>query len=198
MLKTLPLFAFLLSLFFASPALADETKYFGSVQGNILKRISYEDAEGKHLVLLTHTGIFQTKPDPEMICTNGDLYAYGFDVLDDSLMPTFTMHDFVHDCETSETLEFSRDSPVITDLDKNGLSEVWIVYYVGCRGDVSPVGMKLLMYEKGKKHAMRGLTFVHVDDLDLGGTYKEDANFLKAPKVIRQFADKLWKKNMRQ
>ncbi|MCR5563909.1 MAG: hypothetical protein K6F46_11205, partial [Desulfovibrio sp.] len=86
----------------------------------------------------------------------------------------------------------------ITDLDGNGVSEVWITYYVSCHGDVSPDGMKVLMYEGGKKHALRGETFLHVDGMDMGGSYKADPAFNEAPAPIRRFADELWRRNMRR
>ena len=126
-------------------------------------------------------------------------YASGYEGFTTTLKDKLNnLYTFIHDCFTSATCEFSSDSPVITDLDKNGIQEVWMTVYIGCRGDVGPVGMKILMYENGKKYALRGETFVHVDDMDLGGTYKADPEFTKAPAVFLQFADRLWQKNKNQ
>ncbi len=188
----------------AAPAFADGGVHplqgDSGVQGKLWKETSYTDSRGRHMVILTHTGLYQSRPDaanPDFICGNGDLYAYGYDN-DGAASPTLVwrIHDYVHDCGTSATAEFSQDSPVITDLDGNGVSEVWITYYVGCRGDVSPEGMKILMHEGGKKYALRGETFVHVDGMDLGGVYKADPAFAAAPAAFRQFAGQLWRKNM--
>lgn len=190
----------------AVPAFADGGDHplqgYRETQGKLWKKTPYTDSRGRHMVILTHTGLYQSRPqpaDPDFICGNGDLYAYGYDN-DGATPPTLAwrMHDYVHDCETSATADFAPDSPVITDLDGNGISEVWITYYVGCRGDVSPEGMKILMYEGGRKYALRGETFVHMDGMDLGGTYKADPAFSAAPAAFRQFADQLWRKNMRR
>ena len=54
--------------------------------------------------------------------------------------------------------------------------------------------MKILMYENGKKYAMRGETFVHADGMDLGGRYKADEAFASSAPVFRQYADQLWQK----
>ena len=173
---------------------------YREVQGKLWKKKNYTDSRGKNLVILTHTGLYTSKPtaDPNFICSNGDLYAYGY-TNDSAVPPTllWRMHDYVHECETSARVEFSKDSPIITDLDGNGISEVWITYYIGCHGDVSPDGMKILMYEGQKKYALRGETFVHVDGMNLGGKYKADSAFASAPAAFRQFAHKLWQKNMR-
>ncbi|MBQ9405404.1 MAG: hypothetical protein IJU37_01535 [Desulfovibrio sp.] len=187
---------------YAVPASADGHPLQGyrEAQGKLWKKTPYTDSLGRHMVILTHTGLYQSRPgDPDFICSNGDLYAYGYDNEGSATpMLSWRMHDFVHDCETSATAEFARDSPYITDLDGNGVSEIWIIYYVGCHGDVSPDGMKILMYENGKKYALRGETFVHVDGMDMGGRYKADPAFNQAPAAFRQFADQLWRKHMRR
>ena len=130
-----------------------------------MKKISYTDTLGTHTVILTQTEVFSTTPnssDPDFICGNQEINAYGYLSSMENAKPSLSwrMHDFVHDCEASASCEFAGVSPQVTDLDGNGVSEVWLVYYIGCRGDVSPIGMKILMYENGKKYAMRGETFV--------------------------------------
>ncbi len=176
---------------------------FPEVQGPIFKKISYTDSTGKNDLVLTQTESYPSTPNPsqpDFICGNQEINAYAYSKSIDSTKPSlmWRMHDFVHDCETSATCEFAKDSPVVTDLDGNGVSEVWLVYYIGCRGDVSPIGMKILMYEGGKKHALRGETFVHVDGMDMGGSYQADQAFAAASPVFRKYADQLWQKYKKQ
>ena len=45
------------------------------------------------------------------------------------------------------------DSVKITDLDGDGLAEVWLAYEMWCKGDVSPSKLKVIMYEGSRKHA---------------------------------------------
>lgn len=200
----LPLFFSVICFAFtSSTVLAGSVSGFPDVQGPLLKKISYTDSTGQNDVLLTQTESYASTPDasqPDYICGNQEIHAYGYRKSMESAKPSLVwrMHDFVHDCEASATCEFAKDSPVLTDLDGNGISEVWLIYYIGCRGDVSPLGMKILMYEGGKKYALRGETFVHVDGMDLGGTYQADEAFTSASPVFRQYADQLWQKHKKQ
>ncbi len=205
-MKSAAFFVLAAFVLISASALADGGDHplqgYAGTQGKLWKKTPYTDSRGRHMVVLTHTGLYQSRPDPaypDNVCGNSDIFAYGYDD-DGAAAPTLAwkMHDYVHDCETSATAEFSQDSPVITDLDGNGVSEVWITYYVSCHGDVSPDGMKVLMYEGGKKHALRGETFLHVDGMDMGGSYKADPAFNEAPAPIRRFADELWRRNMRR
>lgn len=172
---------------------------FPEVKGTILKSVPYTDKGARHVVILTQED-YPSRPnrdDPDFICGNADVRAYGYN-LEGTSGPVWRMHDFVHDCEASATAEFSTDSPFVTDVDGNGLSEVWLVYYVSCKGDVSPDGMKILMYEGGKKHALRGETFMHVDGQDMGGQYTADPAMRAAPQAIRHYADQLWQQHKRR
>lgn len=171
---------------------------FNNIKGKLEKKVTFVDAKGINDVILTHSGMYPSNPNEEEGPCNNDLHAYGFITRGGQSRTLWQMHDFVHDCEASADAEFSPDSPVITDLDEDGISEIWLTYYVGCRGDVSPIGMKILMYEDGKKYALKGETFVHVDGMDLGGSYKADPAFENAPERFRRFANRLWHKNKRQ
>ena len=166
---------------------------------SVVRSVPYQDATGAHRVVLRHTGFLQGRPDPrypDIIAVSAELRAYDLALgPDGSRREVWRMRDFVLNCTESATLEFSSESPIITDLDRNGYAEVWLVYYTGCRGDVSPENMKILMYEAGVKHAMRGQTFVHVDGMDMGGRFREDAAFANAAPPIRRFAHDLWMRN---
>jgi hypothetical protein len=79
------------------------------------------------------------------------------------------------------------------------MGEVWIMYTTVCHGDVSPGDMKIIMYEGKQKFAMRGHDKVQVSEKDFdGGDYKFDQAFNAGPKAFRDFAVKLWNKNIMQ
>ena len=184
-----------LSEVFAANTLAP----YRGVQGSLLKKIPFKDASGDYTLILTQKEYIENDyPDDSSMClTNLDLYAYAFKEMGDGLPKRlFYMHDFVHNCIASTTAEFTADTPVITDLDNNGHAEIWLIYYISCHGDVSPDGLKILMYEDGKKHARRGQTFVHVDGMNMGGKYKDDPAMQQAAPVFKDFANELWKKHM--
>jgi hypothetical protein len=90
---------------------------------------------------------------------------------------------------------FQKNLVRLTDLNKNGIPEIWMVYKTYCKGDVSPSTMKLIMYEGKQKYAMRGSSKVRVSVKDFaGGEYKFDKAFEASTSAIKKFAQQLWKK----
>lgn len=84
----------------------------------------------------------------------------------------------------------------MTDLDKNGVAEVWVMYKNSCHGDVSPVPTKIIMYEANKKCALRGESRVKVSAIDyIGGSYTLDESFKNRPLIFKNYAEKLWTQN---
>ena len=112
---------------------------------------------------------------------------------------TWRVQDFVKDCELDLKANFIKNSFAVTDLDKNGKAEVWIMYETICTGDISPSTMKIIMYEDEKKYAIRGKRKAKISATEyIGGEYTFDEAFKKAPKVFRQYAINLWKTNIMQ
>ena len=101
--------------------------------------------------------------------------------------------DFVNDCEFDLSLDVSWAQATVTDLDNDGVGEFAFTYVLGCRSDVSPLTMKLLMYEGSSKYALRGTNRVRVSDKDFeGGTFEVDAAFKKAPASFLEHAKAQW------
>jgi hypothetical protein len=95
-------------------------------------------------------------------------------------------------CEFDNDLQFLDKSLTISNLDKNNYAEITFLYKIGCRSDVSPIGLKLMVIENGNKAAIRGNTVPRGF-----GFPKEkvtDAAFKKLPKAIQDQANKLWDK----
>lgn len=75
------------------------------------------------------------------------------------------LQDSVSDCPVDLILGPAPNSTTVTDIDHNGQSETTVVYALGCRGDVSPDDMKLVMHEGATKYALRGFTVVQFDSI---------------------------------
>ena len=86
-----------------------------------------------------------------------------------------------------------------TDLDHDGLAEIWSMYHLTCTSDVSPQQMKIIMYEGDQKYALRGeeLLTVQYDDSQSreGGDGQLDKAFKNGPEAFRIFAATLWQKH---
>ncbi len=166
--------------------------------GKLKKGIQWKDEVGDHLVILSESGYHRNEKFKHASDDSSDieLFAYHFS-FDKNHSQVWKMYDFVADCPVDIEAEFYPRFPIITDLDKNGIAEVWIMYKVGCHGDVSPVNLKLIIYEGNKKYAMRGENKVQVGaDEYIGGEYTMDKSFESAPSQFRNYAIHLWKKNI--
>jgi hypothetical protein len=99
--------------------------------------------------------------------------------------------DKYEDCEFDNMTRFLEDASQVTDLDNDGLGEVWFAYVADCASDVSPLTTKLLGLENGDKYIIRGT----IDFAGLTpGTKKVDASLKKGPKEFAAHADQLWAK----
>jgi len=156
----------------------------------------------KNIVFITETGIFQDKKFKHEFeyGRDAELFCYSYNLNSNSL--NWKIYDFVADCPVDIVAGFIDNTFKITDLDKNGIAEIWMMYKTGCHGDVSPSEMKIIMYEGSQKFAMRGENKVQfgIDDNGKpqfnGGNYMLDKNFENAPEVFKTYAKNLWSKNM--
>ena len=179
---------------------------------NIPKGIKYEGAMrdamywrdnfGEHIVITSETGPYSI--DSEGISRSAELFAYHFALNSGIAKQTWKVYDFIKSCSVDMEVKFVKNAIVqntqqISDLNNDGIMEVWLIYTLQCAGDVSPSKMKIIMYSGNKKFAMRG--FSKLFDVlgfgtELGGDFEFDNEFLAGPKVFVEYADFLWKKNM--
>jgi hypothetical protein len=202
-MKILP---FLFSFLVITPCLAqvkltklDKKIIPASIQytGKIIDAVRWTDNSGDHIVITTETGEIDGKDKEGTDNRSAFLYAYQYVIKQDSTTLKWKLADFVKECQFDITAGFVKNSFSVTDLDKNGEAEIWLMYRTVCRSDVSPADMKIIMYEAGKKHAMRGTNKVKVSETDFtGGEYSFDEAFKKAPDAFRKHAEQLWKKNI--
>jgi hypothetical protein len=165
-------------------------------KGEIKEAIQYTDKEGTHTVITTEDEtIKKVDGDDQRL---DELYAYCYLQKGSSVTLLWKLYDFAGPCDVDVEAAYT-DKAYVTDLDNNGVAEVWLTYLEACKGDVSPSDMKIIMHEGAKKFAMRGTTRVKINATDhMGGEYKFDEVFKAAPQSFRDYAAKLWKKNMNE
>ena len=196
---------FLLSLFLTQACLAqfnltklDKSFIPKSVQytGKIVQAVRWTDNTGDNIVILTKTDKTQSKNAHDDSYSDGALYAYHYLVSGDSTKQTWKVSDYVKECPVDMFLYFVDKTFAVTDLNKDGKAEMWIMYKVSCQGDVSPVPMKIIMYQDNKKFALRGTTRVEPSpNRFMGGEFSFDEAFKNAPAAFRQYAEQLWKEH---
>jgi hypothetical protein len=166
-------------------------------EGKIRNAVRWTDAAGDNIVITSETGAAKAKDASDESEQDAALYAYHYIMAGDSVRLTWKVNDHSKACPVDINVNFIKNSFAVTDLDKNGKAEVWLMYRIACRGDVSPAVMKIIMYEDDKKYAVRGTNKVKVSEREYsGGAYKMDEAFEKAPEAFRIYAAALWKKNI--
>ncbi len=161
--------------------------------GHIINAVKWSDSLGVNYVITTETGEINRKENETGSCSDASLYAYHFIVNNDSAKLIWRIYDFNNACPFDLDLHFIDKTFAVTDLDKNGICEVWIMYKNSCYSDVSPAQTKIIMYEGRKKYALRGESRVRISTTEfLGGNFTLDDNFKTGNIFFRQFAEKLW------
>lgn len=165
-------------------------------QGQIVNTAQWPDKLGDNLVILTETGIRESDTPNDNGNRSAALYALHYLLSKDSLQLAWKVYDFINDCPVDLQAAFVKNTFAVTDLNHNGVAEIWMMYKVTCQGDVSPVPMKIIMYEGKQKYAARGNTKVKVSATEyMGGGYVFDDAFKTGPAIFRQYADALWQKH---
>lgn len=174
-------------------------------EGTVKKAVRWNDKAGDHIVILSETGIYvNNKFKHENEGGDAELFAYHFMVQNDSAVQAWRIYDFIADCPVDIEASFIENSFRVTDLNNDGISEIWVMYKTVCHGDVSPSDMKIIMYQGAQKFAIRGQTKVF-DGTDekgkkhySGGDFTIDKAFTEGPAAFLSFAKAMWKKNIMQ
>ncbi|MCX6180376.1 MAG: hypothetical protein NT150_00420 [Bacteroidetes bacterium] len=165
-------------------------------KGEFVDGFKWKDSEGEKLVFITETGEYPTPTNKEY-STDAELYAYCYLKHGNDYVLSWKVQDFYHECPPIDlTVKFISGALQVTDINENGLAEIWLMYKLACRGDVSPAVMKIVMYEGKQKYAVRGRNRVRYNQNEfLGGENKFDTMFEKH-RDFKVFADSLWMKNI--
>ena len=103
------------------------------------------------------------------------------------------------ECVNNPVAEFVREAFTITDLDVDGVAEIWLMYIKSCKGDVSPENMFLRMYADEEVYTLaRETRLVLSNDYSVGGEYAMDDNFLhqNTPPAYMSIIQKPFGKNI--
>lgn len=169
-----------------------------AISGHPVAYMSYADVSGKHKVVLAESEITKGKgydekadflPRDKQI----DAYDFVYDPAAGSWQKKWKIHDFYAGCEYDIDVKFIKNMVRITDVDNDGYKEVWVPYIVNCSSDVAPIPFKVIMYENGVKHSLRGTSRVQIEENKFeGGFYSEGDAMKGASKEIRAYGKKFW------
>lgn len=164
------------------------------VKGTIINGSRWTDRNGDNYVVLAQVSKERTAEDVYMKSITLTAYHYA-DFNSGTYREVRKVQDFTRDCEYNNIAAFLPATLSVTDIDKNNLGEVTFMYKLGCKSELSPDDLKLIMMENGVKYAVRGESIVYMGDMKLGGKKEIDKSFNNAPQAFLNFANELWDRN---
>jgi len=168
-------------------------------KGSIKEAIRWTDKFGDNIVITSETGEYQSKSRKEDTFRDAELFAYHFIIKKDTIVQIWKVYDFINECPVEIEANFINNTLQVTDLNDDNIGEIWLMYKKVCHGDVSPSDMKVIMYQGQQKYEMVGQKkIVMADKKTYGGDYKFDKAFIDGPTIYKDFAKKLWDKNIMQ
>ena len=173
-------------------------------EGKINNSSTWKDKEGEHISFTTETGQYISKKFKHEEYNEGsDAEVFGYHFIkvktDKEYKLVWKINDYILDCNVDIEASFIKNTFQITDLDQNGIAEIWMMYKTVCHGDVSPFTMKVIMHDGAVKYSMRGTNKVQPAENEfIGGEYTFDKNFKNGPDLFLKFAQDLWNKNILQ
>ena len=196
------IFCFTFSETINEVSLPKEIKYSGKLRDSI----TFTDSLGVHILITSELETDRNNNDM------GSSFLFAYDYLrkgnNSSYKLNWKLEDGEKDCPLDYFSKFT-DTPSITDLDKNGIKEVTMVYTKTCTGDISAQEYKVIMRENQNKYGLRGTTFDPISKGEPGENpccavenaynplvddvkYQNENDFKKAPKEFLDYAKKLW------
>lgn len=178
----------------------DDIPKYIDFRGTVVEALKWNDAVSEKILIQTVTGQFNWKDYEEnsknyMIQDKSELYAYLFEKKhnEDKFNFSWKIYDYKECFGVDWFTGFIPKATTITDINKDGITEITIPYVLICRGGMDPGTMKIIMYENGVKYALRGLTMVGgcEGQYSYGGEYLASDN-LKSSKSFMSFLTKRW------
>lgn len=94
-------------------------------EGNVESASRWTDSLGDNIVVLTKAGIYQSKKFKyENDGSDAELFAYHYIVKQNIAELTWKVYDFIKDCPVDIEASFIKNIFQVTDLNKDGVSEI--------------------------------------------------------------------------
>lgn len=165
-------------------------------KGAVKEVLSWSDHSGEHVVFTAQTKNYHTTdPEyPDSYLQNQEIACYYYTKQDENYVLKWKIYDFSLDCPVDATAHFLKNSLQKTDLDQDGEPEIWTVYRIACKSDVSPSETKIILYEGNKKYKIAGESRVNIGNNEFYGGEIKQINGFENHSAFLGFAKTLWEK----
>lgn len=162
------------------------------VSGKAERWVSWQDDKGDNVAVFSSDSKEKMKKDGERLLSKG-IYVTVFTGKNGKLKRVREVRELANACMFDLTNEVRETSVGVTDLDADGVGELTFAYVTGCRSDVSPLTMKLVVLEGADKNILRGTTRLNPGDGWVGGEFTAEFG-KRAPATFLEHATKMWTK----
>ncbi|UOX33929.1 hypothetical protein LXD69_00085 [Flavobacterium sediminilitoris] len=177
----------------------DEIPKYLEFRGTVVEALRWNDALGENILIQTVTGHFNWKDYDEnltdfMLQDKSELFAYLFRKKrsENEFSRVWKLYDYNKCYGVDWFTGFIPKATTITDIDKDGISEITLPYVLICRGGMDPGEMKIIMYEDNVKYALRGTTMLMCKSKEHYGGEFEPSDNLKKESTLYDFLKKRW------
>jgi hypothetical protein len=162
-------------------------------KGNFVTAQKWKDDNGMNLFIISNKvvyGNYSSNPVQKKI------YASHYLLEPDTFSTVWKLRDYLPCQGTDLTLRYREKYARITDLDSNGIAELWVIYMKKCGGGPGGGVQKIIMHENEKTYALRGTIFSWKGaESGMGpdtGKFKYNDLFAAGPEVFLNYAKKFW------
>src|SRR5690606_3137542 len=177
----------------------DDIPKYLEFRGTVVEALRWKDNASEKILVQTVTGQFNWKDYEEnskeyMIQDKSELYVYLFEQKqnDNKFNFSWKIYDYTECFGVDWFTGFIPKATTITDLDKDGITEITIPYVLICRGGMDPGVMKIIMYEDGIKYALRGSTMLMCESKNPYGGENSASENLKTQPLFQNLLNQRW------
>ncbi len=154
------------------------------IEGEIVAGRVWTDANGENVLVLSQIKE-ESFSDEEGPSSETRLLAKHFVNNAGNYSLQWELNELESGCGFENRAAFSSSLLAVTDLDKNSLAEITVVYRLGCSSELSPDPLRLLLIENGKQHKISGTTIADFGEWKDGGKTFVDPSFEKLNEAQR-------------
>jgi len=163
-----------------------------SYSGYVVYSARWKDKAGEHVFIATETGVTNTTDSSGSILKNA-LFTAKHYLINDSTTLTWTESDSVMNCAHTLQAGFVQSQFNITDMDKDGVAEVWMMLKTACHSDVSPANLQLVIREREQRYTMIGTEKTRLSKNDvIGGEFTINNDFREGQELFLNKAKNVW------
>ena len=164
-------------------------------EGELIQTVSWVDLSGKNTLVISGKPAYPIDADMR----RAELHVYAFVTPDDLPYPQWLLQEVVDSCYCDCAVELAESPIPIHDVDKDGIAEVFLMYFLNDLCDASPMFTKLTVASGKNMYVLEGYTRRFLAP-GLPGLKKisPGPTFSSAPSAIQQAAYMYWEEYLRK